>query len=67
MLLVTADTHAVPAPGTPAARCVATSGVLPAVSSGATTGLINIALVVVVAALSDSETALTLPSVKLFG
>jgi hypothetical protein len=38
----------------------------PAVSSGAATGLTSIALAVVVAAMSDNETAPTLPSVVLF-
>jgi hypothetical protein len=38
----------------------------PAVSSGAATGLTSIALAVVVAAMSDNETAPALPSVVLF-
>jgi hypothetical protein len=66
MLFVGADTHAVPAPVTLVARCVDTSVLFPAVSSGAATVLTSIALAVVVAAMSDNETAPTLPSVVLF-
>jgi hypothetical protein len=66
ILFETADTHAIPAPGTFAAKCVESSGLLPALNSGAATGLTSIALVVEVPATTDSETALVLPSVRLF-